>query len=221
MKRIVSLEEVDLGDKFTVFIDFEGARRQSDPGPTTTTKHITTTHDILTTSLDDIFHTTPYSTALSSRISSLGSEAASPVTPAASQSPSLDGAYLEVIDHRPTTPTKATDHTVRTSPNGRLIRRSPSPVSEPTSSLRKPLPTCPCSNCSPPDHFLANIILSHPTISPHSPSSRRIRPSLLIASTNSVQQPDPDEETTRIAIGLAGIDLDDDHSPHRLTLVPT
>ncbi|WWD21965.1 hypothetical protein CI109_106453 [Kwoniella shandongensis] len=98
-----------------------------------------------------------------------------------------------------------------TPPNARLAQRGYIPLSEPSASLLRPTT------------FWRHHPLSPHALPHHSPSSRLIRRSILIASpTISVQQPNPDAETTRIAIGLAGIDLDIDPRRFRkLSIVPT
>lgn len=141
MKRTPSLEEVDLGDKFAIVIDFNEPRRHSDPGPSTDINVAqpsgTTTYDPLT-NLDDVYNSTPCTNTLSSRAPSICSEPASPITPAPTptRSNSLDIPLLEVPVSKPTIPTNPIQAVTRTPPNARLIRRNPSPVSEPTSSLR-------------------------------------------------------------------------------------
>ncbi|OCF41568.1 hypothetical protein I317_04580 [Kwoniella heveanensis CBS 569] len=98
---------------------------------------------------------------------------------------------------------------IRTPPNARLTKLDRELLSEPSASLLRPTT------------FWRHHPLSPHSLPHHSPSSRLIRRSLLIASpTISVQQPDPDAETTRIAVGLAGLDLDIDPRRKNVNLLP-
>ncbi|WVF70150.1 hypothetical protein IAT40_004938 [Kwoniella sp. CBS 6097] len=98
---------------------------------------------------------------------------------------------------------------IRTPPNARLTKVDRELVSEPSASLLRPTT------------FWRHHPLSPHSLPHHSPSSRLIRRSLLIASpTIGIQQPDPDAETTRIAIGLAGLDLDIDPRRRGINLLP-
>ncbi|KAK8846657.1 hypothetical protein IAR55_005744 [Kwoniella newhampshirensis] len=98
-----------------------------------------------------------------------------------------------------------------TPPNAKRTQRGLAPLSVPSASLLRPTT------------FWRHHPLSPHALPHHSPASRLIRRSILIASpTISVQHPNPDAETTRIAIGLAGLDLDiDPRRSRKLSIVPT
>ncbi|WVW78801.1 hypothetical protein I302_100763 [Kwoniella bestiolae CBS 10118] len=98
---------------------------------------------------------------------------------------------------------------VRTPPNSRLRNLVRQPLLEPQPIILRPTT------------FWRHHPLSPHCLPRHSPSSRLIRRSTLIASpTIGVQHPNPDQETTRICVGLAGIDLDIDPRARKLSLIP-
>ena len=133
-KSILLLEEVDLGDKFAIIIDFEGTRRKSDTAGSDHRK--SSVNEDFATNIDDIYDCTPSSSPLSSRNPSISSRSALHIPPDPTQFHSLDLPDPVSEAPRPSTPIKAIEAVIRTPPNGRHIRREPSPVSEPTSSLR-------------------------------------------------------------------------------------
>ncbi|WWD08010.1 hypothetical protein V865_006120 [Kwoniella europaea PYCC6329] len=98
---------------------------------------------------------------------------------------------------------------LKTPPNSKLRNLVRQPLLEPQPIILRPTT------------FWRRHPLSPHCLPKHSPSSRLIRRSTLIASpTICRQHPDPDQETTRICVGLAGIDLDIDPRDRRLSLVP-
>ncbi|WWC87151.1 uncharacterized protein L201_002037 [Kwoniella dendrophila CBS 6074] len=98
---------------------------------------------------------------------------------------------------------------LRTPPNSRLKSQVRQPLLEPQAIILRP-----------------TTFWRHHPLSPHalpgsSPSARLIRRATLIASpTIGIQHPNPDQETTRICVGLAGIDLDIDPRARKLSLLP-
>ncbi|WVQ97741.1 hypothetical protein IAU59_004855 [Kwoniella sp. CBS 9459] len=122
------------------------------------------------------------------------------------QTPRKRSDSLEVIRAKGCSPHESV---IRTPPNARLTKLDRELLSEPSASLLRPTT------------FWRHHPLSPHSLPHHSPSSRLIRRSLLIASpTIGIQQPDPDAETTRIAIGLAGLDLDIDPRRRGINLLP-
>ncbi|WVQ68920.1 uncharacterized protein L199_007129 [Kwoniella botswanensis] len=98
---------------------------------------------------------------------------------------------------------------LKTPPNSKLRNLVRQPLLEPQPIILRPTT------------FWRHHPLSPHCLPKHSPSSRLIRRSTLIASpTIGIQHPDPDQETTRICVGLAGIDLDIDPRARKLSLVP-
>ncbi|WRT65099.1 uncharacterized protein IL334_002041 [Kwoniella shivajii] len=98
---------------------------------------------------------------------------------------------------------------LRTPPNSILVKQVRQPLIEIQPTILRPTT------------FWRHHPLSPHSLPHHSPASRLIRRSTLIASpTIGSQHPDPDQETTRIRVGLAGLDLDIDPTSTRLSLVP-
>ncbi len=206
---VSEFEEADLGERSAAVIDFQRPRRASDPGPSTGTNNPGLRVEIRSpvydpsTTLHD--HHDTGSSPLSSRDPSISSEPDILITPIPSRAQSLDTIGVDSLQQGPITSTKETEFIFRTSPNARITRR------EPSSSLRTLILLIPDHGSRlpvRPTTFWRHHPLSPHAPTHHSPSSRVIRRSALIASTASVQQPDPDEEATRIAIGLAGIGFD-------------
>ncbi|WWC59115.1 uncharacterized protein I303_101663 [Kwoniella dejecticola CBS 10117] len=98
---------------------------------------------------------------------------------------------------------------LKTPPNSKLRRQVRQPLVAPQAIILRPTT------------FWRHHPLSPHSLPVHSPSSRLIRRSALIASpTIGIQHPDPDQETTRICVGLAGVDLDSNTRSRRLSLLP-
>ncbi|WWC67597.1 uncharacterized protein I206_101507 [Kwoniella pini CBS 10737] len=98
---------------------------------------------------------------------------------------------------------------LKTPPNSRLRKQGRQPLIEPQAIILRPTT------------FWRHHPLSPHSFPSHSPSSRLIRRSALIASpTIGIQHPNPDQETTRICVGLAGVDLDTKPRTRRVSLLP-
>jgi hypothetical protein len=129
-------DEVDLAYRLDIIGAFEGYRKSCDPGPL-----ITTTSSSIYS--EDVYHRKPVVCTRSSSISSIGEEIQTPVS---TRSNSVDESPVGTTSRRDSKENvkETADRddrndipSLRSPPNAKLIRRGPSPVQEPSTSLRK------------------------------------------------------------------------------------